>query len=538
MKSLIKGMIRTQATGENFFGFLLIFYKHCINPVILHIKSVATILLLVLVPLSFESYGREEGALPTIETQVLRLFATKNSGYYHKPWKSPDFSNLKASGFFFKDDKSFPDKEGLILTNAHAVSMAQSIKVSNGREKRRYDVKVLAIFDSADFAVLQMDPEDLKIYESRNGKIVPLELGDSDVLRVGDKVLGWGYPLGGERISKSEQGEISRIEVNRYIYSQDAWLMVQASLQQNRGNSGGPVIKNDKVVGISFQGMTQGDRINYFIPINLVKNVFPYLKDQKKIPRWRMFIQYMFPRLNDYYQLGPEQGGVLIAYVIPGGGPYNFGLRSKDILLEIDGHPIDNFGEISFQILGQKIHFSEILNRKFVGDPLSVKVLRDGKTLDISGKVTESLPKLVPRIFTPANYFVYCGMGFVELTLNCIENLGKSGDNFRARYGDQLPQQPYQKIVIISEIFPEYGLVDNTPYLERVKKIDGEEIRNIEHLYNKIQSLIKDGKKKAILELHQDIVLPLDLTRADSLDKEIQNKYGILYMKTPTGFVY
>ena len=181
---------------------------------------------------------------------------------------------------------------------------------------------------------------------------------------------------------------------------------------------------------------------------------------------------------------------------------------------------------------------SEILNRKFVGDPLSVKVLRDGKTVDMSGKVTESLPKLVPRIFSPANYFVYCGMGFVELTLNCIENLGKSGDNFRARYGDQLPQQPYQKIVIISEIFPEYGLVDNTPYLERVKKIDGEEIRNIEHLYDKIQSLVKDGKKKALLELHQDIVLPLDLTRADSLDKEIQNKYGILYMKTPTGFVY
>src|SRR5271157_982610 len=146
-------MIRTQATGENFFGFLLIFYKHCISPVKLHIRSVATILLLVLVLLPFESYGREEGTLPTIETQVLRLFATKNSGYYHKPWKSPDFTNLKASGFFFKDDKNFPDKEGLILTNAHAVSMAQSIKVSNGREKRRYDVKVLAIFDSADFAV-------------------------------------------------------------------------------------------------------------------------------------------------------------------------------------------------------------------------------------------------------------------------------------------------------------------------------------------------------------------------------------------------
>jgi len=495
------------------------------------------LLFIMLLP-PFGAHSHAEGPAGAIEAQVLRIFATRNSGYYHKPWKSPDFLNVKASGFFFKDEKTFPGQKGLILTNAHAVSMAQSIKVSNGREKRRYEVKLLSVFDSADFAVLQMEPEDLKIYESRNGEIVPLEFGDSDLLRVGDKVLGWGYPLGGERISKSEQGEISRIEVNRYAHSQDSWLMVQASLQQNRGNSGGPVIKDGKVVGISFQGMTQGDRINYFIPINLVEHLMPFLSDQKKVPRWRMFIQYMFPRLNDYYQLGPEQGGVLLAYIIPGGGPYNFGLRSKDILLEIDGHQIDNFGEISFKTLGQKIHFFEILNRKVNGDPLSVKALRDGKIMEISGKVTPSLPKLVPRIFSSANYFVYCGMGFVELTLNCIENLGKSGDNFRARYADRLPKQPYQKIVIISEIFPEYGLVDNTPYLERVRKIDGEEVRNIEHLYNKIQSLVKEGKKKAILELHRDILLPLDLTRAEALDREIQKKYGILYMKTPGGFAY
>ena len=80
--------------------------------------------------------------------------------------------------------------------------------------------------------------------------------------------------------------------------------------------------------------------------------------------------------------------------------------------------------------------------------------------------------------------------------------------------------------------------MDNTPYLERVRKIDGEEVRNIEHLYNKIQSLVKEGKKKAVLELHHDNLLPLDLTSADALDGDIQKKYGILYMKTPGGFVY
>ncbi len=477
-----------------------------------------------------------EPPAPGIETQVLRIFATKQSGYYHKPWKTPDFSRIKGSGFFFKDEKNFPGRQGLILTNAHAISMAQSIKISNGKEKKRYNVKLVGVCNSADFAVLQMDPEEFKTMEQRNGKVEPLELGDSDSLRVGDKVLGWGYPLGGERISKSEQGEISRIEVNQYAYSGEHWLMVQASLQQNQGNSGGPVLKDHKVVGISFQGISASDRINYFIPINLVKTLIPLLHKQDMIPHWRYVVQHLFPALKEYYGLKPDQGGVLVAYLIPRGGPYSFGLRVNDILLEIEGHEIDNYGEIYFKPLGQKIYFSEVLNRKCVGDPLTVKVIRDGKVREISGKVSPGLPRLVPRVFTSANYFIFDAVGFVELTQNCITNLGKSGARLGAKYSKEYPALPNQKIVVISEIFPEYGLVDTSRYLQRVEEINGEKILNIKDLYQKIHDLVKQGKKTALLKLHTKLQLPLDLNRAHVLDKDLQTKYGILYMKTEGGF--
>lgn len=471
-----------------------------------------------------------------IETQVLRIFATKRSGYYHKPWKSPDFRHVKGSGFFFTDEKRYPGKKGLILTNAHAVSMAQSIKVSNGREKRRYRVEIVGVCNSADFAVLQMDEAEIELYERRNGPIVPLELGDSDLLRVGDKVLGWGYPLGGERISKSEQGEISRIEVNRYAYSGDRWLMVQASLQQNRGNSGGPVLKDGKVVGISFQGIRASDRINYFIPINLVKNLIPVLQNQEMIPLWRYLAQYMFPRLKQYFDLDPEQGGILIDYVVPGGGPHKFGLRDGDILTEIDGHAIDNFGDIYFEPIGQRVYYGEIINRKRVGDPLAVKVIRDGKTEEISGTVERGLPKLVPNIFTVPNYFIFGGIGFVELTMNCIRNLGKSGRAFKAKYAGEYPEKPYQKVVIIAEIFPEYGLMNTSPFLKKVDKLNGEEVLNISDIYEKIHALKEKGGKKALIETAGRISLPLDIEHAEQLDASIKEKYGILYMKTPGGF--
>ena len=90
--------------------------------------------------------------------------------------------------------------------------------------------------------------------------------------------------------------------------------------------------------------------------------------------------------------------------------------------------------------------------------------------------------------------------------------------------------------MIISEIFPEYGLVDTTPYLKRVTKINGEEILNIDHLYHTIQSLTKQGVQKALLDISEDVQLPVDLAHAATLDKEIQERYGILYMKTPGEF--
>jgi S1-C subfamily serine protease len=472
-----------------------------------------------------------------IDTQVVAVYVTRKSNVYDKPWKSPNFTPSRGTGFFFEDKEIFPGEKGLILTNAHVAGMAQNIEVSNGREKRRYKVTPVGICHLADFAVLRMDPEEREAYEKRNGKIVPLKLGDSDKLRLGDKVLGWGYPLGGERISKSEEGEINRIEVRGYAYSHESWLMVQASLQQNQGNSGGPIFKGDRVVGIAFEGMRAADRINYFIPINLVKRLMPLLGQQERIPRWRYVFQHLHPQLKAYYGLGPEEGGLLLNYVIPHGGPYRFGLRSDDILLEIDGFDIDDFGDIFFEPLGQRISLQEVLNRKKVGDPLVVKVMRDGKTIEIQGPVTPGLPWLVPKIFTEANYFVFGGIAFVELTYNGISDLGKSGFSLRERYLKELPEEPYQKIVVVMEIFPEYRLTETGSYLtKRVEKIDGQDVLNLQHLFNTLQSLKTKGAKKALVAISHNVQLPIDLETVEELDNTIREKYGILHMQTPGGF--
>jgi hypothetical protein len=156
--------------------------------------------------------------------------------------------------------------------------------------------------------------------------------------------------------------------------------------------------------------------------------------------------------------------------------------------------------------------------------------------MNIVGKVTEGLPRLVPQIFTMANYFIFGGIGFVELTMNCIENLGQSGDTFKARYAESFPEYPYQKIVIISEIFPDYGLIDSTGFMNRVMRVGDQGVVNIQQLYETFEDLKSKGQKRVLLKIWPDLTLPIDLSGAVELDAHIKEKYGILYMKTPGGF--
>ena len=90
--------------------------------------------------------------------------------------------------------------------------------------------------------------------------------------------------------------------------------------------------------------------------------------------------------------------------------------------------------------------------------------------------------------------------------------------------------------MIITEIFPDYGLLDGEDLHIRVKTIDGKEVLNLQNLWDIIQTFEEQGKKKALLGLSSHHQLPLDLEGAAEVDAKLKEKYGILYMKTPGGF--
>lgn len=155
------------------------------------------------------------------------------------------------------------DKRGIILTSAHVVDVGNSVVVTmaNGQN---YEAKVLKKFgENKDIALLKINvPVDLKT----------VKLGDSEKIKVGQKVLAIGNPFGFN--GTLTQGIISRIDYAKNRIQTDAAI--------NPGSSGGPLLnKNGEIIGIN-QAIFNPDNnisnigIGFAIPINLVKE---YLKE-------------------------------------------------------------------------------------------------------------------------------------------------------------------------------------------------------------------------------------------------------------------
>lgn len=159
------------------------------------------------------------------------------------------------------------DKRGVILTSAHVIDVGKSIVVtmSNGQN---YNAKVLKRFgENKDIALLKIDvPTELKT----------VKLGDSERIKVGQKVLAIGNPFGFN--GTLTQGIISRIDYAKNRIQTDAAI--------NPGSSGGPLLnKNGEIIGIN-QAIYNPDNnisnigIGFAIPINSVKE---YLKESNTI---------------------------------------------------------------------------------------------------------------------------------------------------------------------------------------------------------------------------------------------------------------
>lgn len=260
-----------------------------------------------------------------------------------------------GSGFIVTSD-------GYIATNQHVVAgNPGSITVS------------LSDGNSYEATVVWSDPElDLAILKTEGKNLPVIELGDSDTIKVGELAVAIGNPLGLDFERSVTAGIVSALNRSIPLENGLAEDLIQTDASINEGNSGGPLVnKNGQVIGINTYKLSTGEGMGFSIPINVLKPILNEIVATGKFSPTIMNITGYDRAIADYYLADSNLNfteGIYVATVQPGGGAANAGLKSGDIILEIDGIETNTM-----------IKMKEILYGKNPGDKVTVTYQRDGK---------------------------------------------------------------------------------------------------------------------------------------------------------------
>lgn len=282
-------------------------------------------------------------------------------GFYEEKAETTNVQRDIGTGFIISED-------GLIVTNKHVVSdVSAKYKVVIGKDET---VEVVNIY---------RDPvNDLAIIKVNKNGLAPVEMGDSDKLKVGQTVIAIGTALGEFR-STVTKGVISGLGRGITAGGFGVGLekledVIQVDAAINSGNSGGPLFDSSgKVIGVNVAVSQNGQNIGFALPINLVK---------QSVNNFKVTGEFDRPYLGVSYQIVSKQAALLnevpagayVQTVISNSPAEKAGLKSGDIIVEIDGQKI--IDEETTSLAG-------IVNQKKIGDKIKIKYYRDNQEKEV-----------------------------------------------------------------------------------------------------------------------------------------------------------
>lgn len=228
-----------------------------------------------------------------------------------------------GSGFLVSPD-------GYVLTNEHVAGARDRVYCVLS-DKTEVEAKVVGTDPYTDVAVLKLDV----------GHPLPyVRLGDSSKIEAGQFVLALGSPLG---LSRSVSMGIVSV-ADRYLSGEGVlgapfnnWIQTDAAI--NPGNSGGPLVNlKGEVVGVNSRKLSGAENLGFAIPINIAREVMTAIQKDGTVHRSRLGLnlQEMLAKTKD-----PSQTGVLVADVDPISPAQKAGVQPGDILVAIDGKPVN-----------------------------------------------------------------------------------------------------------------------------------------------------------------------------------------------------
>ena len=254
-------------------------------------------------------------------------------------------------------------KDGLVLTNNHVIAGAKRVEVQLP-DGTRVDAEFMCGDADSDVGIVRIPELE---------QLVPVQLGDSDNLEIGDWVLAIGSPFKLEATVSA--GIISG--KNRSIERIPRSSMLQTDAAINPGNSGGPLIDLDgKVVGISTaiatrSGFYQG--VGFAIPINQARWIANELDEHQEVRRAAIgtTLVDLKPHIAEKFGLEPHSG-ILVYQVIKDSVAERAGIKAGDVIIKFDGKRVRDSAALQAEI-----------ERKAIGSMQPIVVQRKGESVDL-----------------------------------------------------------------------------------------------------------------------------------------------------------
>lgn len=451
---------------------------------------------------------------------VVKIYTVKNQYNYHEPWQKNSIHQYQGSGSIISGQR--------ILTNAHVVSNQTFVQVRRSGVAKKYTAKVESIENASDLAILRVDdPEFFK-------DAIPLEIGTLPFVR--DKVAVYGYPDGGDTLSITE-GVVSRIEHQEYIHSNANLLACQIDASINSGNSGGPVIVNKKLVGVAFQGLygPTTENIGYMVPAPVIEHFMQDINDGvlDGIPELGVSMQKMENQdLRKKFGLSGQTTGVLINKIYPD-SPAEGLLLPDDVLIAIDGKPVENDGTILFRN-EERTFLGYIWQQKQLGDLITLTLLRNGERLDVAIKLSKPIgyERLVPhkQFDRMPSYYIVGGLVFAPLTRNYLEEYGteqnwalQAPKDLLSYYLNGEPTKDQREIILLINVLADDINIGYHAFTNGiVVRINGRSISSLRDLVDAFES--NKGQFHTIEDIHGYRIV-LDNAKSLSNNAAILKRY-------------
>jgi S1-C subfamily serine protease len=446
-----------------------------------------------------------------IEESIVKIYTVSKIPNYATPWNS-SIRRSSGSGAIIDGNR--------ILTNAHVVANQTFIEVKRHGDTKRYEAKVEFISHQVDLAILTLK-ENIFFKDTKS-----LSFGSLPIIQ--QEVTVYGFPMGGNTLSVST-GIVSRIEHTKYAHSREIFLSIQIDAAVNPGSSGGPALSDGKIVGVVMQQLSNSQNIGYLVPIEIVKHFLEDIKDKKYdgFPHIGITTEMMENEtLRDVHNMDKNSTGVLLVDISEKSPAFNK-LKKGDVILSIDNKKIENDGTLEFRH-HQFTSYKYLVDKKQVGEDITMKILRDTKFIDINITLNniadDNLLVNTVAFDVMPKYFIYGGYVFTPLSRNLLMSSRSTLLPLRKSAGEWVKEDREEVVILLKVLASKISRGDHNFALWIVDKVNGQKFKNFKEFWQIIKGF---NGKYIIIENDDGTKIAIDRKKALDIKQEILTNYSI-----------